>query len=477
MNKIKALMVAVAALALTSCDSWLDVNTDPNYPSTIPTIMPITSGIGSAATVIGGQYAILGGLWGQHYTQNNTANQYKTWDSYNINSKFMNAEYLKLYAFSLTDFKKAGERSAAEGNWNYYLMATVMDAYIFQVLVDLYGTVPYFEACKADQGIVTPKFDSGEVIYADLLARLSDALSKDFSAPTCANPGKNDLVFGGDMDHWKEFANTLKLKIAIRQFNVKKESSTKIINELLDSKVKFLSTNASVTAYKDAPGNYNPLFDSDVFGLGNANLRASNTTLKFILSNNDPRLPYMYEKGSKKDYEGLDQGDYTVSAANQPAGTLSKVKIKADDPVVFMSQAESAFLQAEALLKCKAGVGTKEKYEEGVRLAFARYEIEEDKVNDLLQTGAAYAYEEANALKLIITQKWLSCFLSQGLEAFFEFNRTGFPSEFTVPKNSVLVNKTSFIQRLPFPEYELTSNKGNIPAEVNLDVPLWWAVK
>lgn len=188
MNRLKIFLVAIAAVTFSSCDQWLDINTDPNYPSEIPTAMPITSGMGSAATVIGGQYAILGALWAQHFTQDNTANQYKAWDSYNVTSSVMNSEYLKLYAYSLTDFKKAIKRSAEVEDWNNYLIGTVMEAYVFQVLVDLYGTVPYFEACKADEGVTTPKFDSGEEIYSDLFARLDDALSKDFKATTCTDP-------------------------------------------------------------------------------------------------------------------------------------------------------------------------------------------------------------------------------------------------------------------------------------------------
>lgn len=125
-------MVAIAAIAFSSCDKWMDINTDPNYPSEIPTAMPITSGMGSSATVIGGQYAILGSLWAQHFTQDNTANQYKAWDAYNVTSSVMNSEYLKLYAYSLTDFKKAIKRSAEVEDWNNYLIATVMEAYVFR---------------------------------------------------------------------------------------------------------------------------------------------------------------------------------------------------------------------------------------------------------------------------------------------------------------------------------------------------------
>lgn len=475
MNKIKIYIASLLALACTSCDKWLDVNTDPNYPSEIPTKMPLTTGMGSASTIIGGQYAILGALWGQHFTQDNTANQYNDLDAYNVTSSTMNSEYSKIYAGALYDFKKALQRSEAEADWNVYLIATIMDAYVYQVLADLYEKIPYFEACRADEGLTKPKFDDASEIYADLIIRIDNALAKDFSAETNSDPKGNDLVFNGNMQHWKEFANTLKLKIAIRQFHAKKDESTRIINDMFNNGASFLSTDAAITAYKDEPGKFNPLYDSETKGLGNANLSASLTTLNYLQSHVDPRLEYMYRKGNKGTYEGLPQGTAKNAAADKyPMGFLSKGIISAADPVVFISAAESNFLQAEALLNCKNGNGTKEKYEEGVRKAFARFGIE-GKADKMLAEGGVYEYDPTNALEQIITQKWLSMFLSQGLEAFFEFNRTGYPTVFTPSVSSVLVDKDAFVRRLVFPEYELTANKGNVPARIEPDVNMWWA--
>lgn len=475
MNKIRIYIASLLTLACISCDKWLDVNTDPNYPSEIPTKMPLTTGMGCASTVIGGQYAILGALWGQHFTQDNTANQYNDLDAYNVTSSTMNEEYRKIYAGALHDFKKTLQRAEADEDWNVYLIATVMDAYVYQVLADLYGKIPYFEACRADEGLIKPKFDNAPDIYTDLLSRIDTALSKDFSAETNSNPKGNDLMFNGNMQHWKEFANTLKLKIAIRQFHTKTEESTRIINNMLDNGAVFLSSDASITGYKDEPGKFNPLYDTETKGLGNANLSASQTTLNYLQSHVDPRLEYMYKKGNKGTYEGLPQGTAkNASADKYPVGFLSKGIISPSDPVVFISAAESNFLQAEALLNCKNGNGTKEKYEEGVRKAFARFGIEE-KAEKMIARGGVYEYDTEHAEEQIITQKWLSMFLTQGLEAFFEFNRTGYPTAFTPSVSSVLVDKKAFVRRLVFPEYELTSNKSNVPAYIEPDVNMWWS--
>jgi len=473
-------IISLISVLLTSCSDWLDVNTDPDKPSVADPKLTLTAAMGSTSVVIGGQYSILGSLWGQHFTQNNTANQYKTWDSYTVDSKLMNSEYYKLYAQALFDYRQVLKKAEASGDWNLYLAATVMDVYVYQVLADLYEKIPYSEAVRFDEGISKPKFDDGPEIYADLLVRLDNALSKDINTSS-KSLGASDLVFGGDMSKWIAFANTLKLKIAIRQYNAKNAESTAVINKMLNDGVSFLTTDASITAFTDEPGRFNPLYDSEFNGLGNANLRASNTTLNFVVTNNDPRLPFMYEKGNRGDYEGLDQGDYTQPTSAFPNGAISKGIIKPTDPVVFISAAESEFLQAEALLRFKGGVGAKEKYDAGVTKAFARFGIE-DQAAAMLASGAAYQYDASNlenSLKSIITQKWLSCFLYQGLEAFFEFNRTGYPTQFTVSATSTLSEGQDkpklFVRRLVFTEYELTSNPANVPARIEPYVKLWWA--
>ena len=475
MNKIKILFLTFILIAFSSCSSWLDVNTDPNYPSTLPSTMPLTAGMASASTIIGGQYATMGGLWSQFYTQDNTANQYKTWDSYQITPGFMNGEYSKIYTGALYDFKRVIKDAEEVNDWNSYLIATVMDVYTYQVLVDLYGQIPYTEACMGSEN-TKPKFDNGSDIYIDLLARLDKALAQDFELQSNVKLTNEDLVFNGNIALWKDFANTLKLKIAIRQYAAKPTESAKIINDMLAAGTQFLTEDASVKAYKDQPGQYNPLFDTQK-GTGNANLRASNTTLNYLVDNNDTRLSKMYLKGNEGTYLGLPQGAFSTPTAVAPQGSLSKLVMASTDPVVFMSEAESYFLQAEALLKCKAGAGVKDMYNKGVTAAFARFDIASD-AEEMITKGGKYEYTaqtEKDGLDQIITQKWLSMFLRQGLEAFFEFNRTGYPTIFTPSVESIFVDKKAFPRRLVFPQYELNSNADNVPARVEPEVNQWWA--
>ena len=159
-----------------------DINVDPNNPSidkATPELL-LPSAIMSSAGQIGGEYAIVGGLWAQYYTQSATASQYRVIDAYNINSNLNNnLGYLELFRSALNDYKKIRELASAEGDWRFYLMATVMRAYTYQVLADIYDQVPYTEALQGATNL-QPRFDDGYTIYKGLLAEIDTALSKNF---------------------------------------------------------------------------------------------------------------------------------------------------------------------------------------------------------------------------------------------------------------------------------------------------------
>lgn len=140
------------------------------------------------------------------------------------------------------------DKSAELGDWNFYLMATVMKAYTAQVLVDLYDQIPYFEALKGASNL-NPKFDDGYTIYLDLLAILDTALGKNFSASTVTIPGTTDLVFGGNMDNWKRFANTLQLKMYLRMINAKPAEAQAGVLKLYNRNASFLTVDAGVTGF------------------------------------------------------------------------------------------------------------------------------------------------------------------------------------------------------------------------------------
>jgi len=470
----KFILATFFVVQFTSCDKFLDVNTDPVNPAHAPYEMVLAPAVASTATVVGGQFAILGCLWSQHFTQSNTANQYKTIDGYRLTSSDFNTSFDELYSGALNDYKTVINEAEAVQDWNTYLMAVTMQSYTYEILVDLYGKIPFTESLNGTEGNISPKYDESDVVYDGLISRIDNALSKDFSASTNKLIGTKDLVFAGNMDNWKRFANTLKLKIYLRQVNIRPTVAQAGIASLYSAGANFLTTSAKINPFLAEVKKQNPLYGSEVEYLGNSNLRASKTLFDYLAANSDTRLDKIYTPGSGG-HKALAQGDYLALSTVYPNGSLSSGRFSATDPVYFISLSESNFLQAEALVRYPSlGGDAKAKYDDGVISAFTRLGLATGAT--FVTSGAVYDFTTATTpekkIEAIITQKWIASAIAEPIEGFFDFNRTGYPSFFTVSVNSAIGGK--FPQRLLFPSDERSRNP-NTPTQINIDVKVWWA--
>src|SRR5690349_13636300 len=275
----KSLYIFVTALSvvLFGCKKQLDINVDPNYPLVTqgsPRLI-FPSAVMSTVGRVGGELTIIGGIWSQFYTQSWSSSQYRTIDAYNLQSSDYTGSYSELFSGGLNNYQYVLDSAKAQGDWNFYLMATVMKAYTVQVLADLYDKIPYSESLQGKANL-NPAFDEGYSIYTDLLAKIDEALGKDFTATTNTDPGTSDLIFGGDIDKWKLFANTLKLKIYLRMVNAKPAEAQAGIQKLYSSGAKFLDEDAGVTQFSETPDKQNPFYGYNKQRLNTPNnLRAS----------------------------------------------------------------------------------------------------------------------------------------------------------------------------------------------------------
>ncbi len=202
---------------------------------------------------------------------------------------------------------------------------------------------------------------------------------KNFDKEDLENPESNDLIFNGDMDLWKEYANTLKLKLYLRQSEARPEVTRAGIEELFSEDVSFLSEDAYFVYFQDQSGSRNPLYATEIVAYGNnPNLVLSNTLYSYLDSIGDfNRLNYMFylpEDGDQ--HKALAQGNY--NDPDEPAGTnsssYSKPIILPTTPVYLMSFTESCLLQAEAMIRYNQGSYSeaKGKYDDGVTSAYLR---------------------------------------------------------------------------------------------------------
>ena len=372
-------MIVILVLG-SSCESWLDINKDPNNPSEANEQLTLSAGISSVAYTYGGKYQVLGALWSQHWTQSLGASQYTGLDSYDINSSTYNGQFNELYSGALANLEYVKKLALENQHWRYYLIATVMQCYTYQLLVDLYDQIPFSEALKGDEGIVGPHYENGQAIYDSLIARIDEALNHNLELENAEEVGIEDILFEGNMDRWKEFANTLKLKLYLRQVYARPQVAENGIRALYtDPEIKFLSTDAAMTQFTNETGRRNPLYETEIAALGeNPNLVLSNTFLSLMNDKGDiDRLDALFnypERGGG--HKGLDQGNY--NDPDEPTGTNSSYYSKPFfyplEPIYLMSSMESLFLQSEAIVRytVKPYSTAKELYQEGIDRAFSQ---------------------------------------------------------------------------------------------------------
>jgi len=486
MKKLILIFIGLSVL-LTSCDEQLDINRDPDNltPADLAFEVELPGSITAVAGVQGANWAIIGGIWSQMWAQSLSSSQYRVVDNYTlgttdgIQTLGWNAAY-----DGLLDIRNIKRKALAAENWNYYLIATVLETYISHMLADWYGDIPYTEA--NNPAIFQPIFNTGEEVYDIMITDLDDALGRDLSASIGRAPGFDDLVFDGEMTNWVKFANTLKLKIYLRQTEARPSVAQAGITAMMNANVAFLDVNAGVgflpppRQFTDAPNVSNPLFESDKRQLNTTlNLRASTTMHSYLTDNLDTRLPLFYTVGNP-----LDQGDYN-STANPNSVAVSI--LSPETPVYFISHAESKFMQAEAMERYNSGTGAKALYDAAVNNNFSsQWGLDG---SGFVAAGGAYEYPDAGTfddkLKAIITQKWVASYPGNGAEAFFEQHRTGFPAISPVPQSDATyvpgefafsVNGVTggvFPQRLLYPSTETARNL-NTPDVVPITTPIWW---
>jgi hypothetical protein len=505
MKKFKYYLPLALTLALlVSCEQTLDeLNVDPNNPSAINPRVALPSGVTSVGSVVGGRYAIIGGIWSQYYTQNNASNQYKDIDAFYYTPSDFNATWQEMYAGGLNDLEYVRKAAVSSENWGLNLMAVCIQTYGFHVLTDMFGDVPYSEALRGSEGINEPKFDDSKTeIYAGLITALDEALNHDFAAESNVNIGTADFVFDGDIDQWVKFANTLKLKIYLRYAEVEPTTAENGIEAMYTAGAEFLTSDAAINEFVDQASKSNPFYEMDKRQLNtDQNLKASRTLFDLLDQNDDPRLKIIYKEAAQAagGYKAMNQGDFNATSTALPPLTISTGRVRPTDPVYFISAAESYFLQAEA---AERGWGTgdaKALYDLGVMASFVQAAslLEDDDeefdpivAEDFLADGGNYSYDTffGGGLNAILMQKWMALANThQGLESFFDRMRTGIPQTSPVyhsdasyepgfvvyPKESTIGNE--FARRAFLPDTE-TARNPHAPDQADLTDPMWWHI-
>lgn len=489
---MKKLIYLIASVCiLSSCDSYLDVNKDPNYPGEVPNALLIPSAENFISAKLGEQIYNFGGFFAQYWDQAVEANQYNDIAEYNILQAFFNGSYRDLYAGALADLKVVKEQAVEEEAWGDYLVASVLNAYTYQILVDMMDQTPYSEALLGSANTM-PKWDDGKDVYAAVIAEIDDALAKVTDASTISE----DLLLDANIEEWIAFANAMKLKLYMRASDVQ-DNGTKIM-ALINSESVYFSDDIKMDVYADEAEKRNPWFECNWSGtgLGTDNNIASYPIITYLKYTDDPRLPKLFDKAiNKNDYVGLIPGSKTKMPAGTKTKDFSFPKMTATTPVHFYSKAELYFFIAEAQLRFGSASAAKTAYEAAIAASFAHHGLSGAATfaaKPLVDWDAAAS--TAAKIELIGMQKWVALCMVNHYEAWTELRRLDVPKLSTQTASAIYADGTKYtpgqliapwanslggstiVKRLPFPETAVNLNK-NTPTGKKVTDLVWWDKK
>ncbi|CAN5180152.1 SusD/RagB family nutrient-binding outer membrane lipoprotein [soil metagenome] len=388
-------------------------------------------------------------------------------------------------------------------------MARIFQSYVFMILTDNYGDIPYSQggAGYSDQ-IFFPAYDRQQDIYPQIIQELMQASAGLDAAGTIET---QDALYAGDIAKWKKFGYSLLLRAGMRLSKVDAAKAQSTVQAAFAGGVIM---NNDDNAYVRHDANYTFPIGNMLNGSEAANFYLTKPFVDQLKSTNDPRLTAIAVRyvgaTSGNDQKpavassnpalqigmpmGYDNGSIVAQASADGLASFydySQVDrtrlVKTFSPSFFVTASQTLLLLAEASFRGWISSGTAAQYfADGIRAHMDQMAIYD--AGSEIDAADKEAYVAANPLtpgselQQINTQYWISSFLN-GPEAFANFRRSGYPAltpnPYGQPNNPDVPNGT-FIRRLTYPNSELSVNTDNVNAAVTaqggdkLSTRVWW---
>lgn len=392
---------------------------------------------------------------------------------------------------------------------NMYNMARIYQSYVFMILTDEYGDIPYTEGGAGfTDRVLLPKYDPQQEIYPKIIQELTEAAAALDPAGTIET---GDVLYGGDVTKWKKFAYSLLLRAGMRLTKVDLAKAQSTVQAAVAGGV--ITVNAD-NAFIRHDANFTQPIGGTLNGSEAANFYLAKPFVDQLKNTNDPRLQALAIRyvgaasGAGQTVAagttdptrqigmpiGKDNGD--IGAAATADGLVSFYEysqvdrrriVKISSPVFLVTAAQTNLLLAEARFRGWTATGTAAQYfADGISAhmdQMAAYDA-----NSAVPAIARDNYVAANPLiagrelEQINTQYWIASFLN-GPEAFANFRRSGFPAltpnPYGQPSNPDVPNGT-FIRRLTYPTSELSVNTEKVNEAIERQGPdklstrVWW---
>ena len=474
-----------AMLCFTACDEFDVSNDNPD----------VAQGIESNPELLltGVQRDAINRMVGASWSEGNLQAQYgarivfTSFDLFDWGDQ--SSHWNRLY-LSIRDAKALEDIALANENVSYEAVSLILQSWMFQILTDMWGDVPFTEASLAgdpENPIFGPAYDFQGDLYDALLAdldRANNLLSSD-NLPSI----KGDILYNGDLAKWRKFANSLRLRVALRLSEVASDKASSEIKKIYDDPAKYpvMESNDDNAALVFLPSfpNAHPITEEGRYRVGSYNEYRISETLEGILRDyNDPRLEFFADPtansvaegnpmisgmqngivdGPAYEYKG---GDAFLSKFNidffhfTPNANEGRLMIYSEVAMIFAEAAQRGWITGDAAAY----------YDAGVSANFEYWNV--TMPGNYLTELAAYD----GSLETILNQKYIALFYTD-FQGFIEFKRTGFPSSIK-PGPDAFYN--TYPSRFEYPSKEEALNATNRQAAIDrqgpdeITTPVWW---
>jgi hypothetical protein len=392
---------------------------------------------------------------------------------------------------------------------NMYNMARIYQSYVFMILTDEFGEIPYTQGgAGLAEHINFPKYDRQQDIYPKLIQELTEAAA---ALTTSSTIETGDVLYAGNVAQWKKFAYSLLLRAGMRLSKIDPAKAQSTVQAAVAGGVITANTD---NAFIRHDANFTQPIGATLNGGEAANFYLTKPFVDQLKNTNDPRLQaiairYVGAKSgagqtvavgstdpSKQIGMPMGKDNGTIVAQATADGLASfydysqadrRRILKVSSPVFLVTAAQTNLLLAEARFRGWITSGTAAQYfADGIKAhmdQMATYDV-----NSAISAAARDAYVASNPLvagtelEQINTQYWIASFLN-GPEAFANFRRSGFPAltpnPYGQPNNPDVPNGT-FIRRLTYPTSELSVNTDNVNEAIarqgpdKLSTRVWW---
>jgi hypothetical protein len=403
-------------------------------------------------TILGNDGARPVNTWIQIF--DGVARQSQTQARYQLTAADMDNYWGSVYTDALMNSKILLDKAVAEGSPHNAGVAKVLLAYTIGITTDLFGDVPYLEALRGTENVLTPGYDSQEIIYGSIFTLLDEAIADLGNAEEPVGID-GDVIYDGDADAWLKAAYAIKARAQLQLSNVNGANAYKGALAQISNALASNSDNMLVPF--DA-ANPNPL---NQFMVERADIRMCQTFLDELEANSDPRIPFLYGA----DDEGGVSGS-SPNGENEAASPPGEYLASQSSPIVMISYAEVKFIEAEAAFMDNDPERAVQAYKDAVEASLEEIagEVDADWFATIIDSESAGTI----SLEKIMMQKRIA--LAGQIQPFSDWRRTGIPSLALVPG----ATKTEIPRRFPYAQGEIIYNAANVPAVGSIIVPVWW---